>query len=105
MPKLSVSISRVSVEGLKLVILSADFLLNFVGFGVSSILHSASEVSIISSSTLVDSLVQLLLIMPVLREGMLRNENLYRNYFHWNAVRIFHFIRTPAPLGEELVLL
>ena len=32
MPKLSVSISRVSVEGLKLVILSADFLLNFVGW-------------------------------------------------------------------------
>ena len=31
MPKLSVSISRVSVEGLKLVILSADFLLNFEG--------------------------------------------------------------------------
>ena len=31
MPKLSVSISRVSVEGLKLVILSADLLLNFVG--------------------------------------------------------------------------
>ena len=31
MPKLSVSISRVSVEGLKLVILSADFLLNLLG--------------------------------------------------------------------------
>ena len=29
MPKLSVSISRVSLEGLKLVILSADLLLNF----------------------------------------------------------------------------
>ena len=32
MPKLSVSIPRVSVEGLKLVILSADFLLNLDGF-------------------------------------------------------------------------
>ena len=32
MPKLSVSISRASVEGLKLVILSADFLLNLEGF-------------------------------------------------------------------------
>ena len=32
MPKLSVSISRVSVDGLKLVILSADFLLNLLGF-------------------------------------------------------------------------
>ena len=33
-PKLSVSISRVSVEGLKLVILSADFLLNRSGFWI-----------------------------------------------------------------------
>ena len=32
MPKLSVSISRVSVDGLKLMILSAGFLLNFVGW-------------------------------------------------------------------------
>ena len=31
MPKLSVSISRMSVAGLKLVILSADFLLNLEG--------------------------------------------------------------------------
>ena len=72
MPKLSVSISRVSVEELKLVILSADFLLNFVG----------AEISMLSAPLLADSLVPLLLILPVLCEGMLRNENSSRNFMN-----------------------
>ena len=36
MPKLSLSISKVSVDGLKLVILSADFLLNLSGASILS---------------------------------------------------------------------
>ena len=36
MPKLSVSISKVLVEGLKFVILSANFLLNFSGVVMGS---------------------------------------------------------------------
>ena len=55
MPKLSVSISRVSVEGLKPVILSMFLTVNLVG----------DEISMISSPLLEDSLV-LLLISPVL---------------------------------------
>ena len=72
MPKLSASISRVSVDGLKLVILSADFLLNFVG----------AEISMLSAPLVADSLVPLLLVLPVLCEGMLRNENSSRNFMN-----------------------
>ena len=40
MPKLSASISRVSVEGLKLAILSACFLLNLLGLIICELLPS-----------------------------------------------------------------
>ena len=47
--KLSVSISRVSVEGLKLVILSADFLLNLDGLLMAVLLElSLSSVAVLS---------------------------------------------------------
>ena len=72
MPKLSISISRVSVDGLKLVILSADFLLNLDGF----------EISMLSPPLLADLLVPPLLILPVLCEGMLRNKNSSRNFMN-----------------------
>ena len=42
MPKLSVSISRVLVDGLNFVILSADFLLNFDGLSQTFVLNMSS---------------------------------------------------------------
>jgi hypothetical protein len=51
MPKLSVSISRVSVEGSKLVILSVNFFLNFLGASivkVSELLFSSMAISVSS---------------------------------------------------------
>ena len=73
MLKLLVSISRVSVEGLKFVILSTDFFLNLLG----------DAITIIPSSIFAESLVPLPpLISPVLCEGMLRNENFSRNFMN-----------------------